>query len=374
MWASAVVAMFLGVAAGTGLAAAMSAPADTTTLTPGQVLTVSCPNKLGTSGRTAHALTLSCAPNSPPPTTTPRTTIPTTSTTLPPTTVPTTTPGPAGSWPTQDNTGSSGTLTDVTPPTGELILDQPNQVLANTRVHGTVTVLGCGVTLHNVEVDASETFTGDASTPDLFAVWLKEDPSCGVTLDHVSVLTPTGYATEAVRDAYGGPATVTSLKAVGQQLGMTVGSGTVMRDSYIQVAPTLRGDHNEAILDDGIDGLTLTHNTFLNPNGQTSALSLFTEFGPNHNVLVQDNFLAGGGYTCYCGDGKSDNAGQPAPASNVSFVANVFSEKYFPTVGAFGPGRAYNPAGGGQWTTNVYALPDGTVTTQLVPQPPLDGQ
>jgi hypothetical protein len=52
----------------------------------------------------------------------------------------------------------------------------------------------------------------------------------------------------------------------------------------------------------------------------------------------------------------------------------VFWEKYFPTVGQYGPSRAYNPAGGGQWTGNVYMLADGTLTSHLVPQPALDGQ
>lgn len=355
----------LGALAVIGLSGVAASAGTGLSLVPGQVLSVTCPNKLSTSGRTTHGIVLSCAANTP---TTPPPTLTTTSV------VPTTTPGPAGSWPTAANTGASGALVNFTPPTGELILDQTNQVLADTRIHGTVTVLGCGVTLRNVEVDASEPLTGN-STPDLFAVWLKEDPApaCGVTLDHVSVLTAGGYATEAVRDAFGGPATVTSLKAIGQQLGMTVGSGTTMTDSFIQLAGTARGDHNEAILDDGIDGLTLEHNTLLNPNGQTSAISLFTEFGPNHNVLVRNNFLAGGGYTCYCGDGRTDNNGNPAPASNVNFVDNVFSEQFFPTVGAFGPGRAYRSAGGGIWSGNVYALPDGTVTAQLVPQPSVDG-
>lgn len=345
----------------------------TLTMAPGSSLTVSCPNRLTTSGRTANGITLQCAANSPtttatvPPTTT---TVPVTTTTVPPTTTGTSGTGP-GNWPTAANSGASGALADVTPPTGELILDQPNQVLQNTRVHGVVTVLGCNVTIRNVEVDATETYNGNAS-PDLFAIWLKEDPSCGVTIDHTSVLTdPSGYATEAARDAYGGPATVTYSKFVGQQLGMTVGSGTVMNNTYIQLAPTLRGDHNEAILDDGINGLTLQHNTFLNPNGQTSALSLFNEFGPNSNIMVVDNLMAGGGYTCYCGDGVTTNAGGSARATNVSFKSNVFWRVYYTDVGAYATGRAYNPAGGGQWTNNVYMNADGTVTTQPVPQPPL---
>ncbi len=335
--------------------AATLAKMGTLTMSPGTSLTVKCPNALSTANRTTNSIDLQCASNPPPPTTTTTTTPPTTTTTttVPPTTTTTTTTppptttvtgGPAN-WPTQANTGSSGTLTDYTPPTGELILDQPNTTFANTRVHGVVTVTACNVTLHNDEIDATEPYTGN-TTPDMFAIWLKEDPSCGATIDHVSVLTnSSGYATEAARDAYGGPATYTFDKFIGQQLGVSVGSGTSISDSYMLLASNLRGDHNEDLIDDGIVGLTLTHNTFLNPNGQTSALSLFNEFGPNSNFTIRDNLMA--------------------------VINNVFWRLYYPDSGAYAAGLSYNPAGGGQWTGNVYMNQDGTLTTQLVPQPAL---
>ncbi|HEX5120582.1 MAG TPA: hypothetical protein VFW65_35835 [Pseudonocardiaceae bacterium] len=194
----------------------------------------------------------------------------------------------------------------------------------------------------------------------------------------MSVITSTSgsapYATEAVRDAYGAKQLITSSRFLGQQLAVAVGAGDTIRDNYIEFGPTMRGDHDEDILDDGTSSPTIEHNTLLNPNGQTSTLSLFTEFGSNRNLLIQDNLLAGGGFTYYRGDGAADNAGKPARASKVSFMDNVFWEKSFPTVGQYGPGRAYNPAGGGQWTGNVYMLADGTLTTRQVPQPPLDGQ
>lgn len=340
-----------------------------------------------TSGAASNQILLSCQKqnklfictqvNTPPSTTTvvPTTTVrpttttalPSTTTTVPPTSsVTVTTPPPVGDWPTAADTGSTGALTDVTPPTGELILDTNNQVFTNMRVHGTVTVEGCNVTLKNIEVDDGEAYNGDA-TPDDFLIWDKAPENCTTTIDNVSVVTPSGqYATEAIRDAYGATQNVDALKATGQQLGITLGDSDTIKDSYILLASTLRGDHNEDILEDGDSGVTLEHNTFLNPNGQTSALSLFNEFSANKNFLVEDNLLAGGGYTCYCGDGVD------AHASNISFVNNVFWELYFPSVGNFGPGRAYRADGGGQWTGNVYMLKDGTLTTQTVSQPPVD--
>lgn len=298
----------------------------------------------------------------PPVTTTPVTTTPVTTT--PPTT--TTTEPPSNDFPTTATTGATGELADVTPPTGELILDGDNQVLENVRVHGTVTVTGCNVTVRNVEIDDGETYTGD-STPDDFLLWDKAGEGCTTTIDRVSTLTPAGkYATEAVRSTGLGHQEVTSLRAVGQQLGITLGDADHVSDSYIELAHVLRGDHNEDILEDGDNGVVLEHNTFLNPNDQTASLSLFNEFGPNTNFLIKDNLLAGGGYACYCGDGVD------AHASNISFVGNVFWRRYFSDVGNWAPGRAYRADGGGQWTDNVYMNADGTITTELVPQPPVD--
>lgn len=305
----------------------------------------------------------------------PTTTRPTTSTAAPTstTTVATTTSAPPAGFPSASTTGASGTLAAAS---GEQILDD-NQTYQNHRVTGSITVTACNVTIRNVEVDTGVALSSPVdNTPDVFAIWLKAPEGCTTVLDHVSVIVADAgkpYATEAVRNAYGSGMTITAAKIVGTQLGMTVGPGTVS-DSYIDLGATMRGDHNEDILDDGITGLTLRHNTFLNPNDQTAALSLFTEFGPNTNVDVEDNWLAGGGYTCYCGDGASDNNGNPARSVNVDFVDNVFSRQFYPNVGAFGPGRAYNPAGGGTWSGNVFAAPDGTITTTTVPQPSLDGQ
>lgn len=293
---------------------------------------------------------------------------------------PTTSPTPivagqqpsAGGWPTTATTGARGSLT---PATGDITVSADGQLYQNTRITGTLTVTGCDVTIRNVEVDTGERYSGKA-TPDLFAIWNKAPLNCTTTLDHVSVLTgtsgPTPYTTEAVRDAYGSTQKITASKFIGQQLGVTVGGGDTLRDSYIELGPTMRGDHNEDVLDVGTTNLVIEHNTLLNPNGQTSALSLFTEFGSNKNILVANNLLAGGGYTCYCGDGASDNAGKPARATAVSFVNNVFWQRYFPQGGQYGPGRAYNPAGGGRWTGNVYMKANGTLTTQAVPQPPVD--
>jgi hypothetical protein len=283
----------------------------------------------------------------------------------------TTPPATLAAWPTADSTGSSGALTPVD---GDVVLKQDGQTYSNMLVTGTLSVTACNVTIRNVEVNAGEPFTGD-NTPDLFAIWLQQNESCGVTLDHVSVLTrkaPNNYVTTGVRDARGAPVTITDSKMVGAQLGILGVSSGMVKDNYVELGANMRGDHNDALQVDGSAGLTIEHNTLLNPNDQTSALALYTEYGNNHNDVVKDNLMAGGGFTCYCGDGKSDNDGNPARAVNVSFIDNVFWRKYFPDAGHFGAGRAFNPAGGGKWTNNLFMNADGTMTTEPVPQPEID--
>lgn len=281
-------------------------------------------------------------------------------------------PMPA-SWPSAASTGASGQLAPVS---GDITLGTNGQVYENKRIKGTLTVTACNVTIRNVEVDSGEPYTGN-STPDLFAIWLQESATCAVTIDHVSTITesaPDVYVTTSIRDARGGPSTITNSKLIGAQLGILgVSTGTV-RGNFIQLGPNMRGDHNDAIQADGSSDLTIDHNTLLNPNDQTSALALYTEYGNNTNAVVSDNLMAGGGYTCYCGDGATDNKGNPARAVHVDFVNNVFWRLYYPDAGGFGSGRAYNPAGGGQWTGNVYMNADGTLTGEQVPQPALDGK
>jgi Rhamnogalacturonan I lyases beta-sheet domain len=279
-------------------------------------------------------------------------------------------PMPTG-WPSASSTGASGSLASVS---GDVVLSSQGEVYTNKRIKGTLTVTACNVTIRNVEVDSGEPFTGN-NTPDLFAIWLQESASCGVTVDHVSTITasaPNVYVTTSIRIARGGPVTITNSKMLGAQLGILGVSAGVVRGNYIELGANMRGDHNDAIQGDGATNLTIDHNTLLNPNDQTSALALYTEFGNNNNITVSGNLMAGGGFTCYCGDGKSDNNGNAARAVNVNIINNVFWRKYFPDAGHFGSGRAYNPAGGGRWVGNVYMSADGTVTTQSVPQPSID--
>jgi hypothetical protein len=137
-----------------------------------------------------------------------------------------------------------------------------------------------------LEVDAGVPYTGN-NTPDVFPIWLKEPANCGVTLDHVSVITksaPNVYVTNAIRVAYGGPATITYAKVIGTQLGITIGPGTIT-DSYIVLGPTMRGDHNEDILETGgVSGLTI----------KPADVSLVSVYGLRRELQLRDRQQSAG--------------------------------------------------------------------------------
>ena len=107
------------------------------------------------------------------------------------------------------------------------------------------------------------------------------------------------------------------------------------------------------------NGIKLIHNTFLNSHDQTSAIALFQDFGVPTNVLVQGNYLAGGGYTVYGG------AGSKGTPTNIVFKDNTFGRDFYPQAGSYGPVAYWNSTGtGNTWIGNVWAATSTPVTPE----------
>jgi hypothetical protein len=96
--------------------------------------------------------------------------------------------------------------------------------------------------------------------------------------------------------------------------------------------------------------LTLHHNTVFNSYSQTDAISLFQDFGPQANRTIDNNLLAGGGYTIYAGA----NTGKEATATNIHVTNNRISRMYYPQGGSYGPVTAYTSTGGNTFTGNIW--------------------
>ena len=81
---------------------------------------------------------------------------------------------------------------------------------------------------------------------------------------------------------------------------------------------------------------------------------------PVANKTVENNFLAGGGYTIYGGDALGN------PTSNIVIKGNRFGQLYYATSGQYGPGAYFNAtATGNVWSGNTW-------DTTGQPSPPPD--
>ena len=124
------------------------------------------------------------------------------------------------------------------------------------------------------------------------------------------------------------------------------GPGTIS-DSYLYGQLVFAGDHVETVLNGGEGSPThLIHNTMLNPVAQTAVVSLFDDFGPIADVLVEDNLMAGGGYVMY-GGAKNNPANVTGPVivrDNRFARGNQDSSGYYPNGGDFDLFASFNAA------------------------------
>ncbi|MEP6797345.1 MAG: right-handed parallel beta-helix repeat-containing protein [Lapillicoccus sp.] len=132
--------------------------------------------------------------------------------------------------------------------------------------------------------------------------------------------------------------------------GIQVESGLI-QDNYIHDMGYKAGDHiNGTTSNGGNVLLTIRHNTIFNQIDQTDAVSLFQDFGVQANRVIDNNLLAGGGYTIYAGA----NAGRESGATNVHVTHNRIARIFFPRGGSYGPLAAYVSGQGNTFTGNVW--------------------
>jgi hypothetical protein len=63
---------------------------------------------------------------------------------------------------------------------------------------------------------------------------------------------------------------------------------------------------------------------------------------------VEDNLLAGGGYTLYAGGGK-------LASTNIRVLNNRFSRRFFPNGGGYAPVAVFDPSGlGNVFSGNIW--------------------
>jgi hypothetical protein len=242
-------------------------------------------------------------------------------------------------------------------PVGTVLKKVPEQVSSGTGwawdSRGWVEVSGTNAVFEGYDVAANVNVTGAGASIRNNRIH-QANGMFGVSVrraDNVTIQGNTIYGGSAgadrmmvgVKDIYGGSA---NLKVLGNDIywtstGVQTDAGLI-QDNYIHDMGYAPGDHlNGTTSNGGTTQLTIRHNTVFNAFQQTDAISLFQDFGTQANRLIDNNLLAGGGYTLYSGSGST------APSSNIKITNNRFSTLYHPNGGYYGPVTAYAPTGTG---------------------------
>jgi hypothetical protein len=234
-------------------------------------------------------------------------------------------------FPDVENTGVTPG-TQLTPVNGSVTLSTPGQVYENKLVTGSIWVKAPNVTIRNVKLVA---------TDDSYAIrafgW--QDNVDGLVVDHVEIDLNGKLDIKGIAfDGY-------TAKNVFFHNGSDCahfGDNVVIQDSLCVSGPDANDDgwpdgssfcngpeHFDGYQSDGGDNITIRHNTIRNPCGQTSAILMSTNTSGIRNVTIQNNLMAGGGYTLYC------NAGPDV--ANETVTGNRFAKTYYRGSGYWGP-------------------------------------
>jgi hypothetical protein len=236
---------------------------------------------------------------------------------------------------------------------GTLEVTGTGAVLSGLSVAGNIDVEASNVTLDNLQV---------TSTGSSWGVGLMN--ASGVLVEHCSISSPAasgpGRLQSGVKDVYGNAeGTIVKDDNIWHaEDGVQLSAGLI-EGTYIHDLAYSDGDHTDGIDSNAGDphGLTITGNTILNPLDQTDDIALFENFGPQEDVTITGNLMAGGDYSIYAGY----NPGKAVP-TNIKISGNRFARTYFPDSGQYGP-VAYAAIGvnGNTWTNNIWDNTGATI-------------
>lgn len=267
----------------------------------------------------------------------------TTSTTTVPTTTTTTSPTPSNGlncavkpsdcgYPDETNTGVQPGVTLT--PSGSLTVRTDGAVVENLLINGRLNIEAKNVTVRNVKVTTTAL--------EEWAVIVRENGSA--TFENVEVYGKDkgkGHVQYAILSFADDPVVIDKAN-LHHCADCVQGEHITLTNSYIHDLSNPPGSHVDGFQCNGVCGVTIRHNTIFLEYTQTGTISLFADFGTPRNSVVEENLLAGGGYTIYGGNRN---------ATGIKIINNRFSKKYYPRCGYWGTLTEWNSGGAG----NVYS-------------------
>ncbi|HUR06677.1 MAG TPA: right-handed parallel beta-helix repeat-containing protein [Nonomuraea sp.] len=247
-----------------------------------------------------------------------------------PTPAPSSRPSARG-WPDAGDTGVPRHVSLREHP-GDLRVRKPGQVVDGLRVTGSVFVEAANVTLRNMKI-----VPGDGA---LFGI--RQQPGArGLVIEDTEIV---GGAEYAVRQEASG-LSVRRARIHGADVGLVLAERASVTDSYIHDVNSMGIYHAG-----GAPHVLIEHNTILNPSAANATISLYTDSGPQTDVLIQDNLLDGGNYTLAAGAGSGSH--------HIRVIRNRFRDH-----GKYGPAVAFDKdAPGNLWQDNTWVATEKQIS------------
>jgi phage baseplate assembly protein gpV len=236
---------------------------------------------------------------------------------------------------------------------GWVEIDGNNALFTGYSVSASVDVSADNVIVSNNRI----TLGGDD-----FGVALRHTKNAVVSHNTITGLAASGSGRlmNGVKDIYGD---ASGTQVLGNNIARTATGvqmdGGLIADNYIHDLGLAGADHVNGTTSNGTNGqqLIIRHNTVLDPWDQTDAISLFQDFSPQTNRIIDNNLLSGGSYSLYCGQKDGGSA-----TSNIKITNNRFATNYYTHGGYFGTVAHYDPHGtGNTWTNNYLDTTGATV-------------
>jgi hypothetical protein len=302
-------------------------PRTSTSDVPQQTTSSTAPPSTQKPTTTSTSTTLPSAPSSTVKPTTTTTQAPGTSTTVP--------SQPASGFPSLTNTGvPAGTTLGA--PSGDLTVSTNGAVIDAQHVRGVLTINADNVTVKRSKIECVGNWWNIRVMPSAENVRIE---------DNTLVVAPGKYCQYGIAPD-GSKQTILRNQIVGLPNGIEGGGSFTAEDNYIKLQKLKPEDHVDGVqIGGGGSGpYVIRHNTILNPGNETGCISLFNDFGAMTNVLVENNYLDGAGYTVYGGAPNS---------SNVRFINNTFGKTFWPKGGHWGPVAYWDGSDpGNEWSGN----------------------
>jgi len=262
-------------------------------------------------------------------------------------------------------------------PSGTTLKSVPGQVSSGpgwyyNAAWNDVMVTGKGTVLSGLYIPCNLRI--DASNVTVKNVHVVTSGDFGISLTHTTGATienstisgqnaTTGRVSSAIDDIYGDSTgmVIKDNNISSFRTAVQVSTGLV-DGNYIHDPGYIAGDHtNGFYVNGGTEPLTIENNTIFDRLGQTDTINLDAGSSgvPVANKTIENNLLAGGGYSIYGGDALGN------PTSKIVIEGNRFGQLYYPKGGQYGPAAYFNPAGTGNvWSGNLW-----DTTGQAIPSP-----